>query len=235
MATVTSAPTPTPSRVAVGDSVTARELAARTAGALREAGTVRLTVATAGRTLAGEVDVRGTTPAYRIAGGSGPDAVEVRWVDGVGYLAGQQFRAVAGGRSYLRVRPGGTDRMSRLLAPLLTTLQRAAEPSALVAGFGTLRATVVKVEGARATWSMQVTAAQLRAATERLLGQPLPAQAVSRLKAMTFEQTLDGAGRLVTARQLGGAEGDTTVTYSDYGAEVRIAAPTPGDVGTAGG
>jgi hypothetical protein len=51
---------------------------------------------------------------------------------------------------------------------------------------------------------------------------------------MTFEQTLDGSGRLVTARQLGGAEGDTTVTYSDYGTDVRIAAPAPGDVGTAG-
>jgi hypothetical protein len=220
--------------VAVGDSVAARELAARTAAALREAGTVRLTVAASGRTLAGEVDVRGTSPAYRIAGGSGPEALEVRWVDGVGYLAGPQFRAVAGGRAYLRVRPGETDRMSRLLAPLLTTLQRAADPSALVSSLGTVRATVVRVDGGRATWSMKVTAAQLRDATEELLGQPLPAQAVSRLKPMTFEQTLDGSGRLVTARQLGGAEGDTTVTYSDYGTDVRIAAPAPGDVGTAG-
>jgi hypothetical protein len=232
-----AAPTqaPTAQEVRVGDSVPATELAGWTAAALREAGTVRLTVTSGGRTLTGAVDVRGASPSYRLTGGTGRNAVDLRWVDKVAYLGGEQFRPVAGGRDFLRVRLGGTDMMSRLTAPLLTTLERAADPSALISRFGGLRATAVAVVDGRATWSMKATAAQLRAATEQLLGEPLPAQAASRLRAVTFEQTLDGDGRLVTARQVGGAEGDCTVAYSDYGAEVSISAPDAADVGTASG
>ncbi len=231
--TTAAAVAPEVDQVRVGDTVRAGELAGWTAAALRKEGTVRIEVTSGSRVLTGELDVRGGAPAYRIAGGSGADAVEVRWVGQACYLGGEPYRALTGGRRFLKVEPGGNDPMSRMLAPLLGTLRQAADPSALVARLGEVRATATAVDKDRVTWSLKVTAAQLEKATEALLGEPLPAQAVERLQPVTLEQTLDGDGRLLSTRQRGGGAGDTTVRYSDYGARVDIQPPAAADVGTA--
>ena len=224
-----------PRTAEVGDTVEAAALARLTGDALRRAGTARIAVTTGSRSFAGEVDVRGAPPAYRIAGGSGSDAVEVRYVQGVLYLGGPEFSALAGGRRFLRVDPDAPDMMSRLLRPLLTTLRQAADPSALMAAFGRLEAKVVRVDGDRATYSMRVGAAQLEKATEQLLGEPLPAQAVQRLRPVTFEQTVDRDGRILSATQSGGADGSSSVRYSGYGSALEVTAPAAADVGTAAG
>ncbi len=232
----TAAATPgvRPPRAAVGDTLRATELAGRISGALRAAGTVRTRITTGGRTMTGQIDLRGATPAYRLTGGTGPDAVEIVYVDRVAYLGGARFAELAGGRRFLRVDPGGTSELSRMLAPLLQAMAQAVDPAAMLSALGSLEARATRVDGDATTWVTSLDADAQRRLTERLLGRPLPSQAVAQLRPATVEQTLDPDGRLLSARQVGGAEGATTqVDYSDYGAAVDIRAPAASDVAAA--
>lgn len=222
----TSAPAPR-----VGDVVPAKELSERTTAAIRKAGTVRISMGSGADALTGAMSYRNGL-AYRMSGTSGGETMEMIYVDKVFYMGGAGFAELTGGRKFVRIDPAGSDEMSRMMGPFLSQLERAANPSEVLSALDGLTAKVVKVEGDRTTYETSMTAGQLLQATEKMLGQKLPADSAKELKALTMRQVVDGQGRLVQVTTAGVGDDDITMSYSDYGAAVEISAPPANQVGS---
>jgi hypothetical protein len=213
----------------VGDTMPATELAERTEAAMKKAGTAKMTTTGDGSDLTGELDYSDGL-AYRMSGTSDGEPMEMVYVDKILYMGGDSFAEMTGGKKFIKIDPEGEDLMSKMMGPLLGVLEQAANPSSMLAGLDGVDSTVVAVEGDKTTYETKMTAAQLKAATEKLVGGELPPEAAKDIKDSTMLQTVDGEGRLTKVEVTGGS--GTTVNYTDHGAPVSVEAPPASEVGT---
>lgn len=219
------------SGVKVGDSVAIAELSTKVADAMKKAGTVKVTMTASGETLDGAFSyVNGVE--YSLSGQSQGQQMDMIYVGKVLYLGGPSMASMAAGKKWVKIDPKGTDPMSQMMAPLLSSLEQAANPTELLTTMAGVQTTVTKVDGDLVTYETTVTAEQLKAATEKMLGTAMPSLPSSATGGSTITQVVGADGRPTKVTVKGSGDNDVDLTYSDWGAKVDISAPPAAEVGT---
>lgn len=213
----------------VGDEVDAAELAKKTTDALKAAGTAKMSMDGGAQKMSGVLSYKDGV-SYKMTMNIEGEAMEMVYVDKVFYMGGAQFAKLTGGKKFIKIDPKGTDPMSKMMAPVLTVMEQAANPAEILSTLDGVKAKVIAVEGGTTTYETKMTAEQLKKATEKMFGSDIPADALKSVSDQTLQQTVDAQGRLTKVTTKGTES--STITYSDYGVPVDIKAPAASEVGT---
>jgi hypothetical protein len=155
------------------------------------------------------------------------------FVGGAAYMnIGEKYQ----GRSWLRIRPGGSDPLSKALGPVLSQLSTSLDLKTQLTGTKDSKvtgATRTQLAGVPATRYTLVTSEKaLLAQLEKIATSPEMRNALrTQFKGAHAESVLwigdDALPLRVDSRVVGGATpgATTTVTYTDWGKPVRISAP----------
>ncbi|MBM6404812.1 hypothetical protein JQN72_11210 [Phycicoccus sp. CSK15P-2] len=227
---------PAATGVQVGDTVDLAELAESTAAAVEAQGTSHVTVA-AGGDGSSEIDVdysSGSPAMSMTMTAEADEPVRMLLVDGVMYMTGDSVGEMTGGRSWIKIDPDGEDMMSRMMAPVLEQMASTVDPAHQFIVFEGTEAEVIAVDADTVTYSVVLTEEQLDEAldtqAESIPG--LTKEGLAQMPdGMSYEMTLDAEG-LPLSMGMDIAGEAVTVTYSDWGKKVDIAAPPASEVGT---
>ncbi len=217
------------------------ELASRVTAAAQAKGTARLVSTSSGAAGArstGAVRFRGSAMDFAVTSKAAGRTVQMVFIGGAMYMnVGEKYQ----GKSWLRIAPGGSDPLSKTLAPLLTQLSGSLDLKAQLTGSkdskitGAVRTELAGVPATRYTLvtSEKALLAQFdKIATTAEMRKALRSQ----FKGARAESVLwigdDGLPLRVDSRVVGAAVPGTTttVTYSDWGKPVRITAPPRSDI-----
>lgn len=226
--------------VAVGDVVPLAELAEKSAAAVKAKGTAHISQSAGGQQVStGQIDYSGSVPRMAMTMSAEGQEVEIVYTDGVMYMGGAQFAALAGGKAWIKVDPDGTDQLSTMMAPTLRQMESSmTSPAEQLTAFGDVDATVSAVEGDRTTYAVKLTQEQLKKSVEAAAkGLPggLNEAAVSQLPdGLSYTMTV-GAGALPLEMVVDMPGSVMTMTYSKWGEPVTISAPPASEVGTFSG
>lgn len=229
-----------PATPTAGQQVAASGLADRMVAAVRDKRTATLAIRrqSGGTTSTGQgvlrLDASGTSAATSIT--TGGSTLRLRLLPGTLYLSTGQALA---GKQWLKLSEKGTDPVSRLLAPLLSTLRSSTDLAQALGSYAKAgRLTVVGTEDVGGTSTTHYRGILPKAAVL----ETLPQQYRSALRTQVagdspFELWVDGQGlpvKLVQTSRLTSGESTTTVTYSHWGEPVTITAPPSADTATPG-
>lgn len=235
-ATQASAASQEATEVRVGDVVDLAEALAPTAAAMKEkmsfdfAGTVPQS-----GTMSGEMSLGGSSPSMSLDTEVEGESVTMMLIDGVMYMGG--FADMPAGKKYLKIDPESDDPMSQIMAPLLSQMAEAVDPSAMTAGVTGLKGKVVEVKDGVVTYESTLTAEQQREMTAKQLVKmgldDVPTQTAAPTD-MTIRQTI-GTDDLPVTIEITGAgtsEGLISIAYSGWGEPNTVTAPPAAEVTT---
>lgn len=222
-ATTTAATT---APVTVGDTVDFAVVSKAVAAASTSKGTVHVTSSVAGMG-AVQIDLDLHAQSVRESVDVAGMSVEVLVVDEQAYLGGGVAKTLGAKTRWLKIDPRGTDKLSKQLGPLVTSLQSSSASSDPATGLSSLTDAKAKVTAASATsttYTVDLSAAQLAE-----LAKKQPSLAKAGGQAVTFDYTIDSQG-LPQKMALTIAGKSIVTTYSGWGAPVTITAPAASDV-----
>ncbi|XVX20763.1 hypothetical protein ACQP1U_02445 [Actinomycetota bacterium] len=231
------------SDVKVGDTVPLADLSKDMTAALKKAGTVKTKADMGGEAgaMTGEISYKGSSPAMHMtmSGGSAGDS-EIILLDKTMYMSGESMKALSNGKKWVKISADGDDMMSKMIGPMLNQMDSLSDPSSIYSKLSGVNSTVTKVEGDNVTYETKISGEQLKQLAQEQLKQmasgaptSLPTDSIPSMSPMTITQVVDKEGRPATVTMTGGtsASEKMTMTYSDYGADVKITAPPAAEVG----
>ncbi|MGL5864786.1 MAG: hypothetical protein ACRCYX_02790 [Dermatophilaceae bacterium] len=220
----------------VGDTLALTALAADSGAAVVAKKTARMTMTVTGAqqgTYEADVDYRGAKSSVSMVVTQGGQTIDVRFVGGVMYIGSDSLAAQAGGKPWITIDPAGKDAVSKALGPFLAQMEASfVNPAEQLTGYDGVNAQVTAVEADRVTYTVALTAEQLRAAATQAAIPTLDETALAQLpNGVTYEMTVDAAMLPVSmSMEIAGQSMD--VEYSDWGKPVTIVAPTRSEVGS---
>jgi len=214
------------------------ELSGRVTAAVKAKGTARIVGSSAGGTRStGAIRYRGSSADFSVTTEAGGKKITMVILGGVAYLnLGQKVQ----GKSWLRIRPGGSDPLSKGFAPLLNQLSTGLDFKSQLgaaAGSKVTDARRAEVGGTAVTQYTVVTSEKaLLAQLDKAATSPEQKKLLrSQFKGAHSEAVIsigdDDLPVRVESRVVGGSVPvETTIEYKDWGAPVTIAAPPAAQV-----
>lgn len=212
----------------VGDEVDLPAVYKETAAAMKDKKSYTFTGDTPEGAMTGEMRVDGKDMAMKLNTTVEGEKATILFVDGVMFMSGMED--LPAGKTFIKIDPKGDDPMSKMMGPALSQMAESADPTAALAEIEGLKAKVIEVKDGTTTYEATITAdQQLEMAKTRLkdmgMGDmPVPTPKTG-MKPITLRQTI-GADHLPTKVEISGSpESTMTLTYSDWGKKVDVAAP----------
>jgi hypothetical protein len=220
----------------------AAELAARVLAATRAQGTAHIASGGAGLRFNGVMRVRGAGADVSMTAAL-PDGKSMTMVvvGGALYMnPGQAYQ----GKHWLKVTPGGSDPLSKALAPVLAQLDKGLDVNAQVPATKDAKITAAartELDGVATTkYTMVSSVSALLAQLDKFAPSAEVRATLRKQFAGAHAESVlwiddRGLPLRVTSRVVGGAAtgGGTTITYSHWGEPVKIVAPRRSDVAVA--
>lgn len=221
------------SDVSEGDTVPLADLQEDVDAAMKDAGTGSMSAKAGSEQLDGEFDMS-DSPAASVSG-KGDQELDVRLVDGVYYLKAPSAEMTQKGKSWIKATPDSKDPASQQLGSQLEAMTKLSDPVAAIDGAKDVDAEVTKSEGDEVTYEIKLSKKQMASALEAQAKEAGDEQAAEMAgqgaQATTVKLVVDDQDRPVKSETSAG-EQKLTVTYSDWGGDVSIAAPAKDKVGT---
>ncbi len=219
-----------------GPTVDLASLMATSSAAVRAKKTVHMVMSSGGSDLVEDVRYDGSSSAVRMTMNESGHALTLVYIDKVLYMGGDLIASMAGGRTWVKIDPNGTDAFSQSMKSTVDAMaSSAANPVEALATVTGVTATQVSKTATTTTYHVALSVDQLKAMVKsQASGIPgLSAQTASTATSgLTYDITLDRDNLPTTMRlTLGGQP--ATMTFTKWGEPVDISAPAASEIGRA--